>query len=132
MFLPRLLPCGLLPCLVAAAFPQQGRVEARLDATYDYVIIGGGTAGLTIASRLAENPALSVAVVEAGGFYQADNGNLSVVPGYCTTYAGTEPNLTHPNVDWGFVTTPQQESLHYHSNPSHTQAYSATTGRGRQ
>lgn len=121
MFLPRLLPCGLLLCLVAAVFPQQdpaSRVEARLDATYDYVIIGGGTAGLTIASRLAENPALSVAVVEAGGFYQADNGNLSVVPAYCTTYAGTEPNLTNPNVDWGFVTTPQPVSLHYHTNTS--------------
>ncbi|KAL8647900.1 MAG: hypothetical protein Q9210_005287 [Variospora velana] len=120
MFHPRLLPCGLLLCLVAAAFPQRdpaSRVEARLDATYDYVIVGGGTAGLTIASRLAENPALTVAVVEAGGFYEADNGNLSVVPGYCTTYSGTDPKLTNPNVDWGFVTTPQPgaggRSLHY-------------------
>jgi choline dehydrogenase-like flavoprotein len=46
-----------------------------LNATYDYVVIGGGTAGLTIAARLAEDPNVSVAVIEAGGFYQQENGN---------------------------------------------------------
>jgi choline dehydrogenase len=45
------------------------------NATYDYVVIGGGTAGLTIAARLAEDSDVSVAVIEAGGFYQQDNGN---------------------------------------------------------
>ncbi|KAJ7165150.1 hypothetical protein C8R46DRAFT_1220279 [Mycena filopes] len=34
--------------------------------TYDYVVIGGGLAGLTVASRLTENPAITVLVVEAG------------------------------------------------------------------
>lgn len=99
-----ILSCALLLArkVVAASPSQHG-----LDATFDYVIVGGGTAGLAIASRLAENPSLSVAVVEAGGFYEADNGNLSVVPGYCTAYSGTDPDLTNPKVDWGFVTTPQ-------------------------
>jgi ribulose 1,5-bisphosphate synthetase/thiazole synthase len=46
-----------------------------VNATYDYVVIGGGTAGLTIAARLAEISNVSVAVIEAGGFYQQDNGN---------------------------------------------------------
>lgn len=46
-----------------------------LNATYDYVVIGGGTAGLTIAARLAEDSNVSVAVIEAGGFYQQENGN---------------------------------------------------------
>jgi hypothetical protein len=27
-----------------------------IDTTFDYVVVGGGTAGLTIATRLAENP----------------------------------------------------------------------------
>lgn len=46
-----------------------------INATYDYVVVGGGTAGLTIAARLAEDKDVSVAVVEAGGFYQVENGN---------------------------------------------------------
>jgi len=45
------------------------------NATYDYVIIGGGTAGLTLATRLAEDESISVAVVEAGDFYEKDHGN---------------------------------------------------------
>ncbi|MFF3616840.1 GMC family oxidoreductase [Streptomyces sp. NPDC002580] len=36
------------------------------EKTYDYVVIGGGTAGSVIASRLTENPDVTVAVVEGG------------------------------------------------------------------
>jgi choline dehydrogenase len=46
-----------------------------VNATYDYIIVGGGTAGLAIATRLAENKSNTVAVIEAGNFYQIDNGN---------------------------------------------------------
>lgn len=34
--------------------------------TFDYVIVGGGTAGLTLAARLTEDPAVNVLVLEAG------------------------------------------------------------------
>ncbi|KAL8819731.1 MAG: hypothetical protein Q9223_001888 [Gallowayella weberi] len=87
-----------------------------VNTTFDYVVVGGGTAGLTIASRLAANPSVSVAVIEAGGYYEAQ-GNTSVVPGYCTAFAGTDPADTNPSIDWSFVTTPQagadDRSLHY-------------------
>lgn len=33
---------------------------------YDFIVIGGGTAGNVVAGRLAENPDVSVAVIEAG------------------------------------------------------------------
>ena len=36
------------------------------EKVYDYVIIGGGTAGLTLAARLTEDPSIHVAVLEAG------------------------------------------------------------------
>jgi choline dehydrogenase-like flavoprotein len=37
-----------------------------LKHNYDFVIIGGGTAGLTVAARLTENPDVTVGVLEAG------------------------------------------------------------------
>jgi len=54
-----------------------------------------------MATRLAENGTYTVAVVEAGGFYELENGNLTIVPGYYSQ------NLGHPSVDWNFKTTPQ-------------------------
>ena len=80
------------------------------DASFDYVIVGGGTAGLVLASRLAENASLSVAVIEAGGVYEVDNGDVSVIPAFGTFYSGSDPNNTQPLVDWSFVTEPQAVS----------------------
>ena len=77
------------------------------NATFDYVVVGGGTAGLTLATRLSANKSLSVAVVEAGGFYEIDNHNYTSVPGYASYYTGADPKNTQPLIDWGFVTTPQ-------------------------
>ncbi|RHZ65327.1 GMC family oxidoreductase [Aspergillus thermomutatus] len=113
----------LLPSLVAAAdlaskpnllsYGQKGPLLGNFfgtpgaNATFDYVIVGGGNAGLTVASRLAQNRSVSVAVVEAGSFYEIDNGNKSVVPGYGPYYAGLDPEDYQPLIDWGFVTSPQ-------------------------
>lgn len=89
----------LLLSLVAVAEPVHAqRLSGSFfgvpgtSATYDYVVVGGGTAGLALATRLAEGNA-SVAVIEAGGFYETDNGNLSVVPGYVSRLQGSVPWL---------------------------------------
>lgn len=90
--------------LFSSAFGYPGR-----NASYDYVVVGGGTSGLTLASRLAATSA-SVAVVEAGGFYEVENGNNSVVPLYSLTgiaFIDPSPGFTpQPLMDWSLVSEP--------------------------
>ncbi|KAI1368159.1 putative glucose-methanol-choline oxidoreductase [Xylaria arbuscula] len=87
------------------------------DASYDYVIVGGGNTGLTLATRLLEQNAGSVAVVEAGTFYEISNGNLSQVPGTDTAFSWKGIHDWQPLVDWGYITTPQaggfNQTMHY-------------------
>ena len=94
--------------LVGSSFGVPG------NQTFDYVIVGGGTAGLALANRLSENPAFSVAVIEAGGFYEIENGNLSQIP--LNVGIGTDKTTQNynPLVDWGYTTTPQKVSSNAH------------------
>ncbi|KAH9928320.1 GMC oxidoreductase [Fomitopsis serialis] len=70
------------------------------DKTFDYVIVGGGTAGLTIASRLLENTESSVLVLEAG---QPNLDDPKILLG--AQWGGT---FGDPKYDWIFETTPQK------------------------
>ncbi|KAL8284019.1 hypothetical protein RQP46_005132 [Phenoliferia psychrophenolica] len=69
--------------------------------SYDYIIAGGGTAGCILASRLSEDPAVSVLLIEAG---DADTKQLmSKIP------AGWG-NLFKSPAEWGFETVPQENA----------------------
>ncbi|CCM00565.1 uncharacterized protein FIBRA_02599 [Fibroporia radiculosa] len=76
-------------------------VDQVVNRTFDYIICGGGTAGLTLAARLSEDPNISVLVLEAGA---ANIGYPSVLdPGLYLT------NFTNADLCW-FHTTTEQEN----------------------
>lgn len=77
------------------------------NRTFDYVVVGGGNAGLPLAYRLAQDGKTQVAVVEAGSFYEISTGNTSQIPGNDIYWTGTSLTDVNPLVDWGFHTTPQ-------------------------
>jgi hypothetical protein len=64
-----LLWVGANIAALVAAYPQNAQIISERDklAKYDYVVIGGGHAGITVAARLAEDKRCSVLVIEAGG-----------------------------------------------------------------
>ncbi|TRM58831.1 GMC oxidoreductase [Schizophyllum amplum] len=74
---------------------------SQLNDSYDFVIAGGGLAGLAVAGRLAEDPSVTVLVLEAGmsGDDVADNINI---PGYTYWHS-----LWGSDYDWSFATTAQ-------------------------
>ena len=97
-----------------ALFASLAAAQPYSNSSFDYVIVGGGTAGLALANRLSFN--FSVAVIEAGGFYQAVDNGTAQVPGLDILGAGMSPGDL-VDTDWGFVTQPQEgangRSLHY-------------------
>ncbi|TDL21816.1 GMC oxidoreductase [Rickenella mellea] len=74
-------------------------IEEVANQTFDYVIVGGGTAGLTLAARLTEDPTIKVVVIEAGPEHLNDPAILTPAP----------PGLTmnNPKYAWPFKTIPQ-------------------------
>ena len=66
-------------------------------ATYDYVIVGAGSAGSVLANRLTEDPRVSVFIVEAGG---SERHPLVSMP------AGFIKTIDNPLFNWCFKTEP--------------------------
>lgn len=88
---------SIVGCETASDSPA-AEVEADSAGVYDFVIVGGGTAGLVIANRLSQNSYASIAVIEAGDKV-FDNKNVTDVTGYDLSW-GTE-------IDWQYESTPQ-------------------------
>ena len=82
-----------------------------LPGAFDYVIVGGGTAGLTVARRLAANTSNTVAVIEAGGFYEFDNCYLTEIQSDSVYFVGSAPAEKNPLIDWEQYTEPQVVSF---------------------
>lgn len=66
---------------------------------FDYVIVGAGSAGCVLANRLSNDPAVRVALVEAGPRDRSPN--IKLPPAF--------PKLFHTKYDWDLFTTSQPE-----------------------
>ncbi|XP_052807469.1 alcohol dehydrogenase [acceptor]-like [Mya arenaria] len=72
-----------------------------VNSTYDYIIVGGGSAGCVLAARLSEDTETRVLLIEAGG-EETENANISI-PVQALAVWKTQ-------WDWGYSTTPQKNS----------------------
>ncbi|KFA71274.1 hypothetical protein S40288_08485 [Stachybotrys chartarum IBT 40288] len=87
---------------LSLAAPLSSCPSPQAGQGFDYVIVGGGTAGLVLANRLTEDRHIRVAVVEAGTFPEDVAGNWTQVPGHAGNFIVGAPEMA-----WGFHTTPQ-------------------------
>lgn len=67
-------------------------VEDFVARKYDYVVVGGGTAGCVIAARLTEDPNITVGVIEAGE-NRMDDKNV-MTPSLYPTMVGKLAHMT--------------------------------------
>ncbi|MCG8651336.1 MAG: GMC family oxidoreductase N-terminal domain-containing protein, partial [Pirellulales bacterium] len=69
-----------------------------MDAVFDYIVIGAGSAGCVVANRLSADPKVRVLLLEAG---PPDSSMWIHVP------AGMAKVFTDPKVNWGYFTEPE-------------------------
>ena len=75
---------------------NQSRLSSEMKSQYDFIICGSGSSGSVVARRLAENPEVSVLLIEAGG---EDNMPSVNEPGQWFLNLGSER-------DWNFRAEP--------------------------
>lgn len=89
--------------MTAPNLPALSSLDDFLKHQYDFIIIGGGTAGLVMAARLTEIPNIFVGVLEAGAANIGDP--MIMMP---AMYVKT---IGDPKYDWNHKSVHQVRSI---------------------
>ncbi|XP_064490015.1 glucose dehydrogenase [FAD, quinone]-like [Ornithodoros turicata] len=76
-------------------------VRLKYDEEYDYIVVGGGSAGAVMASRLSEDPTVTVLLLEAGG-----------LPNFFLDVPLLAAEIQTTPYDWAYRTVPQEASCY--------------------
>jgi choline dehydrogenase-like flavoprotein len=82
---------------IAGTHAAAGSLLVRAEKTYDYIIVGAGSAGCVLAARLTENSSAKVLLLEAGG---PDTAREIRIPAAFS-------KLFKTSVDWNYSTEPE-------------------------
>ncbi|XP_042911349.1 glucose dehydrogenase [FAD, quinone] isoform X1 [Parasteatoda tepidariorum] len=91
------LPLMLMSLASQKNSPSPTRTPNSIRSEYDYIIVGAGSAGSTVAARLSELPCVTVLLLEAG----RDPPLLNDIPAYGL-------NFWFSDIDWAYKTVPQK------------------------
>ncbi|KAG6856155.1 hypothetical protein H0H87_007010 [Tephrocybe sp. NHM501043] len=89
---------ALIATLPSHATIYEKFTDLPKNRQYDFIIVGGGTAGNVVANRLSENPKFQVLVLEAGPSH------VGVLESQVPWLAA---NLQQTQYDWNYTTVPQ-------------------------
>ncbi|XP_072017517.1 alcohol dehydrogenase [acceptor]-like [Amphiura filiformis] len=91
-FSPALMSASAATLAVIYMYLYKLKPKKPLNPSYDYIVIGAGSAGCVVAARLSEDPTKTVLLLEAG--QEADDHRISV--------PDASPTLQQSDVDWNY------------------------------
>ncbi|CAL1262840.1 unnamed protein product [Larinioides sclopetarius] len=95
----------LLPLLLISLATQRNapKEATHIRDEYDYIVVGGGSAGSVVANRLSEEPCVTVLLLEAGATKPP---LLNDIPSLGRYFWNTD-------IDWQFKTVPQKHAAFF-------------------